>query len=74
MKEIYKIEGYTLSYFVDGKLLAQRTISEPDRTTFGFEGGKDVKLTEDITLGKKTLKKGTIVRTELTPIMGRITR
>lgn len=72
MKPIYRVEGYTLTYFVNGKIFGQRTLEEPDRETFGFEGGKDVELIEDVIIGKKTLKKGTIVRTELTPIMGRL--
>jgi hypothetical protein len=72
MKEIYKVEGYTLSYFVNGKLFGQRTIDKPDRTTFGFEGGIEFVLPEETIIGTKKLKKGTIVRTELTPIMGRM--
>jgi hypothetical protein len=72
MKPIYRVEGYTLTYFLNGKIFGQRTIAEPDRKEFGFQGGIDVELTEDVIIGKKTLKKGTIVRTELTPIMGRI--
>jgi hypothetical protein len=72
MKQIFKIEGYQILYYLNGKYWGCKNIDKPDREKCGYEGGQETELTENITIGKKTLKKGTIIRTELYPLTGRI--
>lgn len=72
MKQIFKIEGYELSYYVNGKFFGTKPIDGPDREKFGYEGRKEFQVTEDVQIGKKTIKKGSIVKTELNPVMGRM--
>lgn len=72
MKEIFRIEGYSVDYYANGKFIGSRPIPQPDREKFGYEGRKEFVLEEDLVVGKKTLKKGTVVKTQLNPIMGRM--
>lgn len=74
MKQVYKLQGYEIHYIINNKLWGTKPIDQPDRETFGYEGRQETVLTEDVTIGKKTIKKGTTVRTELYPIMGRIVK
>lgn len=72
MKQIFKIHGYEISYYVNGKFWGTKPLDHPDREKFGYEGRQEIELPEDLTIGKKTIKKGSIVKTELNPIMGRM--
>jgi hypothetical protein len=68
----FEDQGYSKEYFVNGKLIGS-VKSEKDRDVFGYMGRKTEVLTETITFhGKKKIKIGTEVTTELSPICGKL--
>lgn len=68
----FEIKGYSVSYYVNNKYVGSVTISEPDRSELGYTGRIEKVLTEDLIIGKKKIKKGTLVKTELQKICGRL--
>ena len=71
----FKHLGYFIEYFVDGKSIGTKNVDQPDRTDVGY-GGRIIKaLEEDITLdNNKRIKAGTVVKTILYPLCGRMLR
>lgn len=71
MKEV-EIIGYSVSYYQNGKYVGYVTTSEPDREQFGYYGRREEVLEQDVIVGKKKIRKGTVVKTELQKICGRL--
>lgn len=71
MRQVFSDLGYFLEYMVDGKCIGTTLIDEPDREEVGYYGRIDEVATEDIKLGKKTIKKGTSYYTRMYPLCGK---
>lgn len=74
MKQIFEITGYYIDYYANGKFVGNMSIDQPDREKMGYEGRLEYVLEHDLKVGKKTLRKGTLVKTQLNPIMGKMIR
>ena len=72
MKQIFEITGYYVDYYSNGKFIGNIAIDQRDREKTGYEGRIEYVLETDLKVGKKTLKKGTLVKTQLNPIMGKM--
>ena len=72
MNKEFELIGYTVSYYSNGKYVGSLPISEPDRSDLGYYGRREEVLEQDVIIGKKKLKKGTLVKTELQKICGRL--
>lgn len=72
MKAEFEVFGYSVDYRVNGKFIGSLKIDSPDRDGVGYSGRRLEVLKEDIKIGKKTIKKGTEVLTEMFPLCGRI--
>lgn len=72
METQFEIKGYSVNYYVGTKFIGSVSIETPDREEFGYTGRKEDVLTQDVVIGKKVIKKGTLVKTELQKICGRI--
>jgi hypothetical protein len=68
----FEIKGYSVSYYVNNKYVGSVTISQPDRSEFGYSGRREDVLEQDLIIGKKKIKKGSVVKTELQKICGRL--
>jgi hypothetical protein len=75
MTTTFKHLGYFLEYFVNGKSIGTRKITEPDRAIVGYEGRMIFVTEVDIHLdNKKRIKAGTEVKSVLYPLCGRIVK
>lgn len=72
METQFEIKGYSVNYYVGTKFIGSVSIDTPDREEFGYTGRHQEVLTQDVVIGKKVIKKGTLVKTELQKICGRI--
>lgn len=72
MKAEFEVFGYSVDYRVNGKFIGSLKIDTPDREVVGYHGRRLEVLKEDIKIGKKTIRKGTEVLTEMFPLCGRI--
>lgn len=71
INNIFESKGFFKDYFLDGKFIGSLINVEQDRDVFGYYGRKKEVLTENIKFKNKTIKKGTIVTTELQVICGK---
>jgi len=69
---MFEIKGYTKEYYIGYKLVAKEILETTTREKFGYIGRKLETLKEDIQYKKKTIKKGTEVYTEVSPICGKL--
>jgi hypothetical protein len=70
--ETFEVKGYSVDYYVNNKYIGSNSITEPDREKFGYYGRKIETINTDLVIGKKKIKKGTTVMTELQKISGRL--
>lgn len=68
----FKNIGYHVDYYSNGKYIGSIKLTEKDREEVGYNGRIYHTATENIILGKKTIKKGESYYTELIPLCGRI--
>ena len=69
---MFEIKGYTKEYYIGYKLVAKEILETTDIKIFGYIGRKLETLKEDIKYKKKTIRKGTEVYTEVSPICGKL--
>ena len=67
-----EIVGYSVSYYSNGKYVGSLTTPVPDREVFGYYGRREEVLEQDVFIGKKKIRKGTLVVTELQKVCGRL--
>lgn len=72
MEKKFEELGYTISYYVNNKYIGSVSITEPDREELGYYGRREEVLQQDLIIGKKKIKKGSVVKTELQKICGRL--
>ena len=70
-KQHFEYIGHHREYFSNGKYVRHVVLDSPDRDKQGYSGRQYHVATEDITLGKKTIKKGQQYYTECIIICGR---
>ena len=68
---MFDIIGYTKDYYYNNKYVGAIKLDQPDREQYGYYGRTTEVLEQDITIGKKKLKKGSVVKTELNKLCGR---
>ena len=68
---MFEIIGYTKDYYFNNKYVGAVRMEQPDRDHFGYIGRITEVLEEDITIGKKKLKKGSVVKTEMNKLCWR---
>jgi hypothetical protein len=64
--------GYHVDYYVEKKYIGSIKLESPDRDIFGHYGRKVEVAVEDLTFGKKKIKKGQTFTTELIPLCGKM--
>jgi len=68
----FEIIGYMLDFYVERKYMGQIKQKQRDREVLSWAGRQTYTLTTDVVLNnKKTIKKGTLVTTELNPLCGK---
>lgn len=72
METQFEITGYNIDYYVGTRYMGSVPVSEPDREVIGYNGRQVITLTQDLVIGKKKIKSGTVVKTELQKVCGRI--
>ena len=68
---MFEIIAYTKDYYYNNKYVGAVELEQPYREQFGYYGRTTEVLENDITIGKKKLKKGSVVKTELNKLCGR---
>jgi hypothetical protein len=68
----YDLVSYIVNYYVDKKFIGVVNIQDPDRDLLGYTGRVYQTAQENIKVGKKTIKQGTLYYTELNRLVGKL--
>lgn len=69
---IFEIIGYSKDFYLDGKFLGYVHLEEKDRDVLGYHGRIVETLDKDLKIGRRKLKAGTRVTTELNMSNGKV--